>query len=210
MHWKSAADGLITFDSTTRLRWLDLTESQLYDPDAGGSQGSYDLVSSELGPGGLFDGFRFATIDEVNSLFSNAGLPTVPAGFPSQPDDNPLGNIAGETSSNLTTAFIQLLGQTDCLAPCSGAAGSFGLIGDPLASSGNVYVAGAWHYEGPDPARDLLAYGATSQHSAGGFGSFLVSDRPTGVPEPSTLSLFGASLLGFWFTRRWSSVTDGP
>ncbi|HLO40760.1 MAG TPA: hypothetical protein VK176_07035 [Phycisphaerales bacterium] len=60
-------DGLLTLDSTTGLRWLDLTQTRNF---------SYNAMELELQPGGLFDGFRRASAAEVDVLFTSAGMMT--------------------------------------------------------------------------------------------------------------------------------------
>ena len=53
----------LTYDSTTGLTWLDLSFSQGL---------SYSQTLAAMQAGGQFDGFRFATADEVQSLFNSA------------------------------------------------------------------------------------------------------------------------------------------
>jgi len=57
--YKNHGDGLITIDTETHLQWLDLTET---------TSMSYDYVGSQFGVGGLFQGFRYATEAEFESL----------------------------------------------------------------------------------------------------------------------------------------------
>jgi hypothetical protein len=140
-------DGLLTLDTSTNLLWLDLPVSQLFT--SGGSHGSFDFVSGQLGPAGTFQGFRYATPDQVNRLFGDAGLPVIPPPGSSAPGDNP----GTHASLAQVLNFIALFGQTDCLSPCSGAAGAFGILGGPLAS-GNVLVAGPWH-QSEDVSKNL-------------------------------------------------------
>jgi uncharacterized repeat protein (TIGR01451 family) len=64
--WQTAGDNLITRDATSGLDWLDLTQT---------ANRSYNDVSSQLGAGGQFAGFRYATQAEVTALFSQFGLP---------------------------------------------------------------------------------------------------------------------------------------
>lgn len=64
--YHQSGDGLLTFDASTHLSWLDLT--QTYGR-------SYDQVASELAPGGEFAGFRFATTAEFEALHTSFGLP---------------------------------------------------------------------------------------------------------------------------------------
>ena len=52
----------LTIDTGTRLAWLDLAFT---------NGRSFDDVSSELGVGGEFEGYRYATRDEVFSFFAN-------------------------------------------------------------------------------------------------------------------------------------------
>jgi len=57
--------GSITYDTTTGLEWLDVDLS---------INRSYDDVSSQFGEEGDFEGFRHATIEEVEDLFFAAGI----------------------------------------------------------------------------------------------------------------------------------------
>ena len=58
-------NGKITSDTQTGIDWLDLTET---------SGLSYDYVSSQLGSGGRFEGWAFASREQINTFFSNAGF----------------------------------------------------------------------------------------------------------------------------------------
>lgn len=61
--------GAVTLDRHTGFQWLDLTHSV---------DRSFEQVSSELGAGGDFEGFRFATQQEVIGLWDAARIPDVP------------------------------------------------------------------------------------------------------------------------------------
>ena len=65
--------GSITRDTASGLDWLDLTET---------INRSANDVAANFGPGGDFEGFRFAMADEVFELFINAGIPDVPGSSP--------------------------------------------------------------------------------------------------------------------------------
>ncbi|HTM44340.1 MAG TPA: hypothetical protein VL137_05265 [Polyangiaceae bacterium] len=56
-----------TLDTNTGLLWLDVTLSTPY---------SYDQLQPELAPGGVFEGYRMATMEEVLTLWSDAGIDT--------------------------------------------------------------------------------------------------------------------------------------
>lgn len=57
--------GNTTIDDMTGLKWLDLSET---------FGRSYVDVSSKLSAGGEFEGYRYATLDEVLTLTENAGV----------------------------------------------------------------------------------------------------------------------------------------
>src|SRR5664279_2433971 len=61
--------GNTTYDPNTGLYWLDVNLS---------ADRSYTDVSSQFGVGGNFAGYRYASGNEVNTLFSDAGIITVP------------------------------------------------------------------------------------------------------------------------------------
>ncbi|MCW9047833.1 MAG: hypothetical protein OQK46_07115 [Gammaproteobacteria bacterium] len=58
-------NGKFTSDSETGIDWLDLTET---------SGLSYDYVTSQLVSGGKFEGWSFASREQINTFFSNAGF----------------------------------------------------------------------------------------------------------------------------------------
>jgi probable HAF family extracellular repeat protein len=66
MDWKTPGDKSITYDTATGLQWLDLTAS---------FNRSVSDVASQLGVGGDYQGFQYATESEVRTLFSNADIP---------------------------------------------------------------------------------------------------------------------------------------
>ncbi|MCK5790935.1 MAG: hypothetical protein KAH34_08835 [Ketobacter sp.] len=64
--------GALTYDADTGLEWLD---PWIAAGSAGYPFRTYDDVRGELALGGDFEGFRFATSDEINTLlFSSAGF----------------------------------------------------------------------------------------------------------------------------------------
>lgn len=58
-------ENTILYDSETGLRWLDVTASLNL---------SYWEIEDLMQPGGVFDGYRFATGEEVEQLFYHAGI----------------------------------------------------------------------------------------------------------------------------------------
>jgi len=58
-------NGKYTSDTQTGFDWLDLTET---------SGLSYDYVSSQFGSGGKFEGWSFASREQINDFFISAGF----------------------------------------------------------------------------------------------------------------------------------------
>lgn len=88
----------ITLDTETGLRWLDL---DLTDGR------SVEDISSQLGEGGEFEGFRYATVEEVEQLWINAGIQDIVMGaIPPTGDDFTAANL------DPVNALIDLLGDT--------------------------------------------------------------------------------------------------
>ena len=73
----SFGNNSLTHDSVSGLEWLDVTIT---------SGSSYDNVAIQFGSGLLYEGFRFATRQEVYNLWDNAGLANYLTGTGSQPN----------------------------------------------------------------------------------------------------------------------------
>ena len=86
-----------TLDTDTLLQWLDLTES---------TNLSFNFVSIQFGPGGQFEGWEYAVIDDVFTLSINAGFTNV-GQVP-----NPLGLFTFENLAPYAP-FVALLGETE-------------------------------------------------------------------------------------------------
>jgi hypothetical protein len=181
--WKNVGDGALTYDSSTNLEWLDLTQTVGQ---------SVPYVDSQLGPGGAYEGFRYATDAEVNQLFDNFGL------FSYSSLDEQVAKIDD------MTAFI---GQTYNyqFAPSGGFRGFAG-ANDPGLIHRGMWVMNMWYYQdgccagvtwwvvedfGYEPGflPDSYIY-----EVGDGTGSFLV--QAAIVPLPAAIWLLGAGLLG--------------
>ena len=64
--WLTVNDAALTYDTATGLEWLDITVTAGF---------SYNEVSAELGTGGTYEGFEFASKQQVVDLFFAVGLP---------------------------------------------------------------------------------------------------------------------------------------
>ena len=185
--WKIAGDNLITRDATSGLDWLDLTETNNI---------SRTSILPELESGGQFDGWRYATSEEVVSLWVNFGVNLF------RPDFTNLGH---EVEVILATEF---LGNTACEYNCDkNPYGALGMTGTP-SSFNPVYMydinkygfMGARHFYSLDhPPLSLTYYqGINSFYEENqaslNFGHYLV--QASSIPEPATIMLFSLGLLG--------------
>jgi hypothetical protein len=163
----------ITHDTETDLRWLDITPSRAL---------SYATILAALEVGGEFEGYRFATGEEVLTLFVNAGIDTstqdfVPQNF--EPVVALAALLGGATSENgncgdgCTFSFTQAWYDSGIPVPTSPFIATLGwfdnsellnpaLPADELgrarfgSTSGNASGSrGAWLVQAPEPAAGL-------------------------------------------------------
>lgn len=188
LDWLVAGDGAILRDTNTGIEWLDLFHTR---------GRSYNDVFANLGAGGDFEGFRFATRNEILGLFIDAGIPDIDVGFAGTP-----GNVA--SVSNLIALWNADLWQIN---DYNGQFGYFrtaevvpgpgfhdtGLLWVPADGSGRAEATTGDQRAGLHPDADP---GATY------IGSALV--RRAAVPEPASLTLccVGLAIAAFAFRRK--------
>ncbi|MDH5571631.1 MAG: hypothetical protein OEY89_07690 [Gammaproteobacteria bacterium] len=171
--WSMPSDAALTYDSATGLEWLDITLT---------ANLSYNEVTAELGAGGAYEGFEFASQQQVLSLFFAAGLPeeipNVPEFLGGGPEIQSLLNLWGVTWD---------LGTGDRT--------------EFLTSNTNGLVSGE-HWAGRMFWLEVGDTGVTSEYMARSddyknltIGSALVRTASP-VPVPAALWLFASGLLG--------------
>lgn len=170
----------ITRDSDTGYEWLDVPLSDNLD---------YTYVSGQFGAGGAFEGFRYATIDEVVELWMNAGIPDI--------------NV-GSTVANVTPVqdAINLLGTP----PSQGLAGRTSTLG----GVGRYYGALGLVTSNQQGAIVFQAYAdstlsVSDGYEQAGLGSYLLRETADNgvVPEPASLLLFGTGMAAAAGRRKW-------
>jgi len=179
--WQSAGDNLITRDTETGLNWLDLTVTNGM---------SFNTVNGQLGSGGLYEGFRYATGQEVVDLYAKFGvtLTAYSPNFIAGPVDpgivmasDFLGTIVSEYSTDFTYGGKGMYDYGANLTVAY-AMGAWYFSGTSVFPSSNVYF--DVNYE-----NSLFKTDAEIQ-----TGSFLV--QQSAVPVPAAVWLFGSGLIG--------------
>lgn len=177
--WKSPGDNLVTRDTGTGLEWLDVTQT---------ADLTFNFVSSELGGGGIYEGWSFATGAQVRDLYSSAGATGPYTGF------NP-GHF------DAVTSLLSLVGEIETTATRSG---SLLLVADiPATAPGNHY----WlEYVIVSGSSGLFGETNSSNYRPDDSSNFNIASaliRTTPVPVPAAVWLFGSALglLG-WMQRK--------
>ena len=91
--------GTITRDAVSQRDWLDLTLTQ---------GESYNDVQLDITPGGRFEGFRHALLEEIETFLNDSGI-TLPSFFPNVPNAPQIVDtigLLGETFSDKSPASL--------------------------------------------------------------------------------------------------------
>lgn len=188
-------------DTTSGLDWLRVTDTS----------GTYNEVLAQMGVGGQYEGWSYATGEQLNTLLLNMGVgaQTCSDGF------DFCGQSENENDVDQVRYLVSLMGRTD------GERGIIGLLADEFSPSdiglpdseywqdrqwtatvfdfvGNYYpeepvyvkIHSGFQKRGYDPESDLVL----------STGSFLV--RPSEVPLPAAFWLFASGLAGLGYIKR--------
>ena len=163
--------GTTTIDTDTGFEWLDLTTTVGL---------SYNDIDSELGLGGAFEGWRYATGTEIEGLFESAGGTGPYDGWSSLNNGvvDALSIYWGTTEPDEQTSWF-ITGDTDLNGQYY-----FGVIGDSPNREGTETVDFMSTYF------DLVSVDTRNDMT----GSALV--RTTIVPLPPALWLFASGMVG--------------
>jgi hypothetical protein len=184
--WVTAGDNQILNDSSTGLQWLGLDETAGL---------SYTQVASQLGSGGTYDGFAFATVSQIDALFADAGIPNVDAGFEGTSANLPgVTSLLGLWNANLAGVYEATSGPFGYFLT---AGVGTGLVWIPEGTYGVTGTAEAT--DGPDRA----FAGGDATFSESYLGSALVRVGTASAPDGGeTIALLGAAFAGLAMLRR--------
>ena len=164
-------NGDITTDTITGLEWLDATLS---------ADKSYKYVSSQFGIGGVFEGWRYATSNELSSFFDSAGGGGEYIG-------------TSESHSTFVPELIEMWGVT---AVWSANTSINALLADTPADGQHYYTAvyDMYSYTNRNDYINLFEGSWNDTSTWYGISSALV--RTSAVPVPAAVWLFGSGLIG--------------
>lgn len=185
--------GTVTQDTETGLEWLDPLLGVM---PGGGCCLTYNQISAEFGAGGLFDGFRFATRQELETLFF------VSAGI----------DLASPTKSQAIGGLIGLLGDTfsaDIGGDTFLATSAFFDDGDPASAglASLTVISGSSFFNG---TANIFDAPQDPNSNPNPFGAWLVRafvDTSVDVSEPPLLGLL-ALAFGWMGRRRFTRRTS--
>lgn len=171
--------GALTRDTDQGLDFLDVTLS---------TNQSYNDVSGQFGVGGDYEGFRYATEDEVIALVNNWGFnPSAVAG----------GSVYGAPGDQLS-GLVSLLAATGVFEY---GRYLYGITGTPAGDGYRfIYLEDVYDNEVPHD-RFLYDFVYSSDWLLDSdfgpvTGSYLVRDAVEPIPEPMTIVLMGFGVLG--------------
>lgn len=172
-------NGTYTTDTATGLDWLDLTAT---------AGMSYNQVTAELGAGGLFEGWTYATRAQVSGFWDAFG------------GDSNYYNGWSTQNNGLFDVMAPLVGDLYCTASaCTPGDGLSKWITGGLSAKGYKEIA---------LSADLatVSQAATEDYFTPGWNSIRTTDvapdtgsaliRVSAIPVPAAVWLFGSGLLG--------------
>jgi hypothetical protein len=191
--------GAITRDTDTGLDWLDVTQT---------SGLSYDQVTVQLGVGGDYEGFRYATLAELDQLITNFGYTAINTDCDytalhcdwNVDGDNVVIETMIKTLGDTLDQYLDATGDIRDVGP-DGAGFTWGMLGSthqnaPLQDVALILDGETIRRDDGTPYADSSDWVSTAEFSVNNVrisrGSFLVT--PSAVPIPAAGWLFMSAL----------------
>jgi hypothetical protein len=173
------AHGDYTTDTDTGLDWMDHQISVGM---------SFNAVLAELGPGGLFEGWQVATLDQAHDYLRNAGW-IGPFDANNNQNVGFVTHLQTVTTDSFTDDPLGQLGMDRFLNDPASGLGILGLLDDPAGDFGDT----SYSF---DPIGDMGDSSVADPNTS----TFLV--RATVVPVPAAIWLFLSGLLALGVKAR--------
>lgn len=187
--------GSITRDTDTGLDWLDLTET---------AGRSYNDISSQFGVGGEFEGWRYATSVEAQTLWANIGVVNQSQFGSDIPTADPEYQYFLNAVDLLGNTFLNYDVNPE-LEFDYGVEGITGTLVTEGFGPDGAETIGMYHQVGAASSTSSLYGNQTNVIWVGNdanshLGSYLVA--PSAVPVPAAAWLFGSALIGLMGIKR--------
>ena len=190
-------NGSFTTDTLSDLDWLDVTTTRGL---------SFDAVSGQLGAGGDYAGYRYATGVEFNQMIMNYTSSAFQQTNYSQVYHGTAGldGLVRLLGSTYDDFYFERYGRT--YSSFVGAFYTMGFLSDThLTSSANHFAATTYENTVSTTVRDWsiahsYIFPGSLPHLE--IGSYLVRDTLIATPIPAALFMFAPALLGFLGFRR--------
>ncbi|WP_281559485.1 PEP-CTERM sorting domain-containing protein [Thalassomonas sp. RHCl1] len=179
--WQTAGDNKVSIDTSTGLEWLKITETRSY---------TFDSIQGELGQGGIFEGWRLPTEQEITNLWRSF-FPDAPSTYYHYTDMDTIDGVGSAAALAWTDALGYGYWGT------TGFRYSYGLfLDDNNQSKAYGFIINNNAYGHMTPG---LAQGSHNYN-----GLFLVAgdSQPSSVPVPGSAILMLLGLSGLAFARK--------
>jgi hypothetical protein len=184
MDWENAGDGLLTLDTTTGYRWLDLTETQGM---------SFNQVLTQLDVGGDYEGFNVASTAQLQAFFQSGGW----TGHFNVNFDNDI------VRYNEARSIVDLIGETT--QAIASVYATYGMVAnvDSVGSHfyNNIYSAVLPDRINASSFHNLFSLSPDNYYDHIGVFLYQSPDPVSQAPEPFSLLVWGGLIVGGLIVR---------
>jgi len=183
LDWNTTNDSSLLLDTNSQLQWLDLSIT---------ANQSYNEVMTQMLQGGTYEGFRYATRDEVFQLWSEAGITDT--------------NFTWQTNGEWQTIkeLADRLGTSTLFDPHGLGTHALGLVegGPSLPANERWVMEISYHSNGSEVRTSSNHYTLDVDYASIHYSSYLVQAVPTPPAVLLFLSGFITLLIGAFKTSK--------